>query len=71
MIKIIMKKRSMALRHVLRTHRVAIDWLFENFEADDLHLRYVPTKEQVADLMTKGFAKWGTLEIAGVAKWFD
>ena len=28
-IKIVLKKRSMALRHVFRTHRVALDWLYD------------------------------------------
>ena len=56
-IKTIMKRRSMALRHVLRTHRVSIDWCFEVFSDPDIHIRYVNTKEQIADMMTKGFQR--------------
>ena len=55
-IKIVIKRRSMALRHVLRTHRVSIDWCFEVFSDPDIHIRYVNTKEQIADMMTKGFS---------------
>ena len=39
-IKIIIKGRSLTMRHVSRTHRVALDWLF--------------TKNKLADIFTKG-----------------
>ena len=41
-IKMIIKGRSLTMRHVSRTHRVALDWLF------------VDTKNQLADMLTKG-----------------
>ncbi len=47
----------MDLRHVLRTHGVAIDWCFEVFSDPDIHIRYVKKTEQIADMMTKGFSK--------------
>ena len=56
-IEIVLKKRSLALRHVARTHRVALDWTYEVFEADDIHLRYCNTQEQVADMLTKSFTR--------------
>jgi hypothetical protein len=63
-IKIVLKRRSMALRHVLRTHRISIDWCFEVCSNCDVFLKYVRTTEQCADMMTKGFSKkdvWNTL----------
>lgn len=50
----------MALRHVLRMHRSAIDWLLDLFESNDVFLRYVHTQKQVADLFTNGFSTKGT-----------
>ena len=49
------KGRSPALRHVARTHRVNLDWLFERIKQDmGVHIKYVGTKEQIADMFTKG-----------------
>ena len=54
-IKMIIKMRSPALKHVARTHRVNLDWLFERLQQDpSLFVRYIGTKEQIADLFTKG-----------------
>ena len=33
-IKMIMKGRSPTMRHVSRTHRVALDWLFDRFKSN-------------------------------------
>ena len=63
-IKIIRKCRSIALRHLPRTHKIDVTWLFEVCEAPEIHLRHVKTDSQVADLLTKGFNspdKWGSL----------
>ena len=63
-IKMVQKRRFMALKHVLRTHRIAIDWCFENFDSPDERSKYVGVKVQIADLMTKGFSKgdlWDSL----------
>ena len=56
-IKIVSKQRSMALRHVSRTHRVCLDWTFEIMKNDSVSMRYVNTKYQIADMMTKAFTK--------------
>ena len=56
-IKIVSKQRSMALRHVSRTHRVCLDWTFEILQSDTVSMRYVNTKYQIADMMTKAFTK--------------
>ena len=36
-IKMIMKGRSPTMRHVSRTHRVALDWLFDRINLDPQH----------------------------------
>ena len=43
------------MRHVSRTHRVDLDWLFERISKDPgIFVKYVPKKEQIADILTKG-----------------
>ena len=43
------------MRHVLRTFRVDIDWLFERVREDPgIYMKYVNTKNQLADMLTKG-----------------
>ena len=54
-IKMIMKGRSPTMRHVSRTHRVALDWLFDRINLDQkIEIKYVDTKHQLADILTKG-----------------
>ena len=55
-IKMIMKGRSPTMRHVSRTHRVALDWLFDRINNLDskIQIKYVDTKNQLADILTKG-----------------
>ena len=54
-IKMIMKGRSPTMRHVSRTHRVALDWLFDRFILDPkIQIKYIDTKNQLADMLTKG-----------------
>ena len=49
------KGRSPLLRHVARTHRIDLDWLFERLREDPgIFMRYVGTAEQIADIFTKG-----------------
>ena len=47
-IKMIIKGRSPTMRHVSRTHRVALDWLFDRINLD------IDTKNQLADILTEG-----------------
>ena len=43
------------MRHVSRTHRVAVDWLFDRINLDSkIQIRYIDTKHQLADILTKG-----------------
>ena len=54
MIKMIMKGRSPTMRHVSRTHRVALDWLFDRINLDSkIQIKYIDTKNQLADILTK------------------
>ena len=53
-IKMIMKGRSPTMRHVSRTHRVALDWLFDRINLDSkIQIKYIDTKNQLADILTK------------------
>ena len=53
-IKMIMKGRSPAMRHVSRTHRVALDWPFDRMNLDPkIQIKYIDTKNQLADMLTK------------------
>ena len=54
-IKMIIKGRSPTMRHVSRTHRVALDWLFNRINLDSkIQIKYIDTKNQLADILTKG-----------------
>ena len=44
-IRMIMKGRSPTMRHVSRTHRVALDWLFDRVNLDSkIQIKYIDTK---------------------------
>ena len=54
-IKMIIKGRSQIMRHVPRTHRVALDWLFDRTSLDPkIQIKYIDTKDRLADILTKG-----------------
>ena len=54
-IKMIIKGRSPTMRHVSRTHRVALDWLFDRINLDPkIQIKNVNTKHQLADILTQG-----------------
>ena len=51
----IIKGRRPTMRHVSRTHRVALDWLFDRINLDPkIQIKYIDTKNQLADMLTKG-----------------
>ena len=53
-IKMIIKGRSPTMRHVSRTHRVALDWLFDRINLDPkIQIKYIYTKNQVSEILTK------------------
>ena len=53
------------MRHVSRTHRVALDWLFGRINLDPkIQVRYSDTRRQLADILTKSNFKrddWNNL----------
>ena len=54
-IKMVIKGRSPTMRHVSRTHRFALDWLFDRINLDPkIQIKYIDTKNQLADILTKG-----------------
>ena len=54
-IKMIIKGRSPTMGHVSRTHRVALDWLFDRINLDpEIQIKYIDTKNQLADILTQG-----------------
>ena len=54
-IKMIIKGRSPTMRHVSRTHRVALDWFIDLINLDPkIQIKYIDTKNQFADILTKG-----------------
>ena len=53
-IKMTIKGRSPTMRHVSRTHRVALDWLFDRINLDPkIQIKYIDTKNQLADVLTE------------------
>ena len=48
--------RSPTMRHhVSRTHKVALDWLFDRINLDPkIQIKYIDTKNELADILTKG-----------------
>jgi len=64
MIKICKSGRNPTMRHLLRSHGVAVAWLKEQFDSGNYDLRYVPFAHQAADIYTKGFdnaEKWNSV----------
>ena len=53
-IKMIITGRSPTMRHVSKTHRVALDWLFDRINLHPkIQIKYIDTKNQLADRLTK------------------
>ena len=54
-IMMIIKGKSPTMRHVSRTHRGALDWLFDRIHLDPkIQIKYIDTKNQLADILTTG-----------------
>ena len=54
-IKMIIMGRNPTMRHVSRTHRVALDLLFDRINLDPkIQIKYIDTKNHLADILTKG-----------------
>ena len=49
----IFKERSPTMRHVSRTHRVALDRLFDRLNLEPkIQTKYLDTKKKLADFLT-------------------
>ena len=54
-IKMIIEGSSPAMRHVSRTHRVALDLLFDSINLDPkVQIKFVESQNQLADILTEG-----------------
>ena len=54
-IKMLITGRSPTMRHVSRTYRVALHWLFDRINLESkIHIKNVDTKNQLADMLTRG-----------------
>ena len=55
---LIINGRSPTMRHVSRTHRVALDWLFDRTRLDaKIQIQCVESKDQLEDILLKGSFK--------------
>ena len=55
LIKMIIKGRCPTMRHVSKTHRVALGWLLDRKNLDPkIQIKFVDTNNQLADILTKG-----------------
>ena len=52
-IRVLETGKSPKLRHLGRTHKICLRWLFEVFQGKDMCLRYCETKMMSADIFTK------------------
>ena len=56
-IKMIIEGRSPTMRHVSRTHRVALAWLFDRINLyTKIQIRHIDTRHQLADMLTEGIS---------------
>ena len=55
------REEAPTMRHVSRTHRVALDWVFDRINLDtDIQISCVETKNQLADIFDqRKFHAWG------------
>ena len=61
-IKMIIKGRRPTMRHVSRTHRVALDWLFDRINVDPkIQIKYIDTKNQISDILNFTRDEWNNL----------
>jgi hypothetical protein len=54
-IKLLQKGRTLAFRHVAKTHRINMDWVYDVVKHDDILVKYIRTDYQLGDMYTKAF----------------
>ena len=63
-LQITVKGDSKKLRHLSRTHRVAMSWIKEVVDRPEVEIAYIKTDKQAADIFTKAFVNPIKFEIA-------
>ena len=64
-IKMMIKGRSPTMRHVSRTHRVALDGLFDRIHLEPkIQIKHVDTKNQLADILCSIFWNFRCILVA-------
>ena len=61
MISVVRSGKNPTMRHLERSHGVAVTWMHDMFERDYMHLAYEVTDRVAADICTKAFSdsrKW-------------
>ena len=53
LIRIIKTGKNPTMRYLERTHRIAVAWLHELFNSDELFIQYIESKRQHAVIFTK------------------
>ena len=53
MIEIVCTGRNLTIRHISKTHGVAVSWLHEIFSDPEVRMRYITTSLMAADLYTR------------------
>ena len=73
MIQVCKSGRNPTMRHLGRTHKVGMHFLYERFAEPEIHLKKVESEKQAADIFTKPFPescreKWlAALSVLGIA----
>ena len=61
MISVVRSSKNPTMRHLERSHGVAVTWMHDMFERDYMYLAYEVTDRMAADIYTKAFSdsrKW-------------
>ena len=68
-IKMMMKGRSPTMRHFSRTHRVALDWLFDRINLNPrIQVKYIDTKNQLAKILHGHNYLWSMMKKSSVSR---
>ena len=60
------------MRHVSRTHRVYIDWLFDRINHENaIHVQSVNTAQHIADVLSKGSYLARAFDAIDTLVWFN
>ena len=57
MLAVMQTGRSPTMRHLSRTHRVSVAWLYEQHQRENFASSYVPSNDMAADIVTKSISQ--------------